>query len=61
MFAFAPMIGTRKLTKAGMVLASLFCAGAAPGSALDAQGAPQQDAFHTQTRLGGFRLVETAR
>src|ERR1700681_3064095 len=43
MFAFAPMIGTRKLTKAGMILASLFCAGVAPGSALDAQGAPQQD------------------
>src|SRR5580704_268701 len=44
MFAFAPMTRTRKLTRAGAVLASLFCAVAAPGSALDAQGAPQQDA-----------------
>jgi len=44
MFAFAPVMGTRKLTKAGMILASLFCAGAVPGSALDARGASQPDA-----------------
>src|ERR1700704_1382488 len=44
MFAFAPMIGIRKLTKTGMILASLFCAGPVPGSPLDARGASQPDA-----------------
>src|SRR5258707_4056181 len=43
MFAFAPRISLRTVTRASTILAGLLCAGAALGPALDAQGAAQTD------------------
>jgi hypothetical protein len=44
MFALVPMTRIRRPIGASMILAGLMCVGIAPGPALHAQGAPQQEA-----------------